>query len=76
MTEALPFYFRIDYVSALKNGRVNQRCRVHIHHVESMERLIEEIMCGDVIDPDTKELVTFDKIVKIEKVNKSLGIGD
>ena len=75
MSESLPFYFRIDYRSTLKNGRVNQRCRIHAHDIPNWEDLIASIMRGDAIDPDTDELLLFDKIIKIEKVNKSAKIG-
>ena len=71
MNDPLPFYFRIDYTSALKNGRAKQRCRIHVKNIDSLQLLIFEISRGDCRDPDTSELITFDKIIKIEKVNVS-----
>ena len=76
MTKALPYYFRIDYRSVLKNGRVNQRCRIHVHDVPRWEELIESIMHGEAEDPDTGELIVFPNIIKIERVNHSVKLGE
>lgn len=72
----LPYFFRIDYYSTRKNGRVNQRQRLHVKNVERWEDLLSSIMDGTAKDPDTNEIILFDKILRMEKVNRSVGIGD
>lgn len=72
----LPYFFRIDYYSTRKNGRVNQRCRVQVYEVERWEDLITSIMNGEALDEHIDELIIFDNIIKIEKVNHSVKIGD
>lgn len=70
MTDELNHYFRIDYRSKQRNGYVGKPQRIHVHDVERWEDLISSIMDGSARHPDTNEVVVFDSIVRIEKVNR------
>lgn len=72
MTTELDYYFRIDYRNKPTNGRTSRFQRVHIHDVVRWEDLISSIMAGEAFNPDTDDMILFEDIVKIEKVNKGV----
>lgn len=68
----LNHYFRIDYLSNLTNVSGSRFSRFHVYDVPHWRTLLQLMDARKLVDPDTKEVVFFSMLVKIEKVSKGV----